>query len=176
MTADTGHTVGLGASMESQGVGLDFPGREALLANRAVKGDSPIKAAPLQHRLGSDSIETALAEVMHRFRPLWISFGTDFYAALQPINKDSFREFDQGISNALIGGLFEFTGLLLTVGELLLKSQQLEVVREESALGLEQLVVELGNDWRDLVEISDAKRGRSQVLGERNGTDGGGDS
>lgn len=120
-------------------------------------------------------IEARLADVVHWLRSGWVLHIAPAWGDIHPIHEDARREFEKRVATALREGFFHFSQLLCGFELLLLKSKELGVVPEESVLGLEQLVVQLSDDRRGLVEISDAHRGLPELLGSRDGADGGGD-
>lgn len=82
---------------------------------------------------------------MQRLRVAWLAGPAQLWGDIHPIRMEARGEGEQRIAVALCQGFFQFSQLLAGLEVLLLESQQLGVVREEAVLGLEQLVVELGD-------------------------------
>ena len=103
-------------------------------------------------------------------RASWIAGPAMHWLDVCAVGERAGSNFDKRIAATLRDGFFCFSQLLCGLEVLLLQSQQLGVVPEESLLGVEKLVVQLGNDRRDLIEIANAQRGLTELLRCSNGT------
>lgn len=152
--------------------GDTFAGIKPAVARTASQVNASVQTALLQHRL-DPLIEAKLAKVVHGLRTNWIAHIAGFWGDIHPIDKSAISDLDKRVATALREGFFHFSQLLCGFELLLLKSKELGVVPEESVLGLEKLVVELGNNRSNFVKVPDPERCLPEFLGGRDCTDGG---
>ena len=149
--------------MRSPVVGLDLPGAEFRFANHASQTDRAVETGFLKNGL-DPLVQARLTQVVQRLREGWVAEFAPFWGQIRPINEDSVGDLEKRVSATLRLGFFEFSQFLDRFVVLFLELQQLGVVREKTLLGLEQLVVELGNRRCDLIEISHSKRCLTELL------------
>lgn len=142
------------ATARSDSEGLSLASVYGPVAGMAMQFDAAEPDLSLQNSLDA-LVEAKLAYVVYRLRQDWIAHMAGFWGDIQPICKVANRELDKRVATALSEGFFHFSQLLCGFEVLLLKNKELGLVSEQSVLGLEQLVVHLRDNRRDLVEIAD---------------------
>ena len=98
-----------------------------------------VQPAVVEHHL-SAVVEARLAEVVGRLRASWLAGPALLWGDVHSIREVARDEFDKRVAATLAGGLFQFSKLLAGFEVLLLQLQERGVVREQTLLGLEQLL------------------------------------
>lgn len=155
--------------MDSNFVGLDLPGAEVPLAPGALQTDGAHKTALLEHAFDASS-HAWLANIVMRLQPLRSTVASNI-CAVAAKHKGPVGDLDQRVSAALGHLLLQVSQAVCQTEIVLLQGMQLGVVREETVLRLEQLCVDFGNRGSDLVEVSNAERSLSDLLGSIDGCD-----
>lgn len=149
--------------MDSNIEGFALPGGEPLLAGGAFQADSAVERVLLQHRF-DPLCEAWLTDVVHRLLPLR-DFVARNYAGVALKSKSPVGDLDQRVSSALGNLLLQFSQAVCHAEVVLLEGMQLGVVREETVLCLEQLVVDLTHRQSKLIEVSKPDSGFPNVPG-----------
>jgi hypothetical protein len=109
-------------------------------------------------------VETRLTEVVQGLRSAWIAHIAGFWGDIHPIDKVAGTDLEKRIATTLSDGFFQFSQFLCGFEVLTLQLRELRVVREQTVLGLEKLLVDLAHRNGELVEISKTHRGLAQLL------------
>lgn len=120
--------------------------------------------AGLQDHL-SPIVEARLTDVVRRLRCAWIAGPALLWHDICAIRELVGSDLDKRVAATVEDGFFEFSQFLAGLEVFVLKLEQLRVVGEQPLLSLEQLRVEVHNGPRKLIEISNAQRGLSELLG-----------
>ena len=135
------------------------------LANGTLQAARGAHVEPaLQHRL-SPIVETRLTQVVHGLRASWLAGPAQFWGDVHPIREMSLGECEQRIATTLACGFLQFSELLAGFEVLVLQLEQSGVVREQSILHLEQLIVQGRRFFRDQVEVPYSDQGLCHVFG-----------
>lgn len=131
------------------------------LASGADPCIAPSRGQPeeltVEHHL-DPLVQARLAEVVHRLRRAWIDGPALQWGLIYPIRELARADFDKRIAGALVQGFFQFSQFLAGFEVLVLELEHRGVVREQSVLGLEKLLVDGGYLLGDQIEISNTKR------------------
>jgi hypothetical protein len=144
---------------------LGLPCVESFFAAGALQADSAVKAVLLEHAF-DPLCHAWLADVMQRLAPMR-DFVAKNYAIVALKHKLFVGNLDQRVSTALGNFLLRFSQAVCHAEVLLLKGMQPGVVREETVLRLEQLVVDLAHRKSDLIEVSKTDGSLFDVSGSR---------
>ena len=134
------------------------------LAYRTGPGLGAPDGAGLEYRL-SALVEARLAEVVQGLRADWIAGGARRWGELYPIRELVLTEVDQRVAGALVQGFLQFSQFLAGFEVFLLELKELGVVREQTILSLEKLLVEPRYRFCDQVEVAQTDCGAGNVLG-----------
>lgn len=146
-------------SKEASGfIGFSLPGVELPAAHATAPVDGAKSGFQLQN--GFDPlVEARLTDVVNRLRGAWLAHIAGIWGDIHTINVSASGDLEKRVATVLRQGFFHFSQLLCGLELLLLDRQKFGVVTEESVLGIEKLIVELGDDRSNLVEIPDCERG-----------------
>ena len=133
------------------------------LAQRANVVAQSAQFDQAQHTL-DPLVEARLTKVVQGLRESWIAHMARFWGDIHPIDKVASGQLEKRIATTLSDGFFQFSQFLCGFEVLTLQLRELGVVREQTVLGLEQLLVDLAHRNGDLIEISKAHRRLSQLL------------
>ena len=131
--------------------------------------DTPKKTTSLQHRL-DPLLEARLTNVVHRLRAAWLADVAKLWGDIHPIYEDAVGDFDQRVSLTLRDGFFYFSQFLAGFEVLVLEIQQHRVMREQTLLSLEKLLIDLRNSNGNLVEISKIYHSLGELPGTSHGS------
>lgn len=99
---------------------------------------------------GFDSlVEARLTDVVQRLRRSWLVGPALLWDEIHPIRELAGSELEKRIATTLAGGFFQFSQFLAGFEVLALELQERGVVREQSLLGLEQLLQKGGSPFVD---------------------------
>lgn len=114
---------------------------------------------------GFDSfVEARLTEIVHRLRGSWIGGPAGLWGDIHAIHNDVRGQLEKRVTATLREGFLQFSQLLCGFEVLLLKLHELRVVREQSVLGLEQLLVDLSDSSGRLIEIAERQSRLTNLL------------
>lgn len=145
--------------------GRKIPGQKTFLADATfISGEASHVQVGLQSGSKSFPVEAWLTEDVERLRSSWRSFSTRNAVILDLIRTQSTADVDQNELSPILDELFQFADLLLSLEIFLLFPEQLALQHEETVLSLKNLIVELGDGCRKLVEISQTDRRFAEFL------------
>lgn len=132
-----------------------IPCQEALLTDSAFEaGECSERSMRLECGLESLAFETGLAEVLRGTWCSWRTFSGRYGGSLALIRTKAVPDLDEAVFAPVIEGLFQFSNLLQGLQVFLLFPEQLTLESEETVLSLQDLIVELADNCRHLVEIA----------------------
>lgn len=134
-------------------------GPVTVVAEGAVQSATP----HLQDRL-APLVEARLAEVVQRLRSAWLAGPALLWDDVRSVDELTGTDLEKRVARLLGQGFFQFSQFLAGFEVLLLQLHQLRVVREETVLGLEKLIVDLGDSTGSLVVIAECQRRLADVL------------
>lgn len=137
----------------------------------AVRGDE----SQDDLRLGR-AVEARLTEVVLGLRREFGIGCAGFWGDIHPIGELPLTDLEKRVFLALRQSFFNFSQLLCGLEVLLLQSQKLGVVSEQTMLGIEQLFVHLRDDTSERVGVPDVDGGLSNANGGLESADGARDS
>lgn len=103
----------------------------------------------------SGAVEARLADVVHGLRADFVVGPAFHWEAICLVCELAGSELDKRVTTALRQGFLQFSQLLCGLEVLLLQSQQFRVVREETLLGIEKLLVHSNDDVVQLGGVTD---------------------
>lgn len=111
----------------------------------------------------SPTVEAHLADVVLRLRQSWIVGPARLWFEVCPraVDENAGTDFEKRVLSTLGEGFLHFSQLLAGFEFFLLHRHKLSVVSDETFLGFEELLVQLSNDHRQLVEVAQANSGSS---------------
>lgn len=143
---------------------------EAAHADAGLALGAPGSCAPdMQRRAVAPDVQARLTEVVLRLRMDWTAGPGQCWPLIYPVRDMPGSEFDHRVSRALREGVFCFSQFLGCLEVLLLQREQGSREAEETLLGVEQRLVELGHLRRELGGIADAQQAPADVDGGRDG-------
>lgn len=147
-----------------------------VISAMGAHGDRPIGGVEveLQDHL-APGVEARLTQVMHRLVCNWFDGGLSCATDFQAIRELASADLEQRISTALVKSILEVSQFITCVGILAVHLEQGRLVSEERILSLEQFAIHLRQLTRQLVEVTQLDSGRTDVLGQAQGIDGGTD-
>lgn len=113
----------------------------------------------------SPIVEARLADVMRRLRSAWLAGPALCWGDVHSVCPLATTDVDKRVSTALRDGFFSFSQFLCGLEQLLLEFKQLGVVREQSILSLEQLIVHPRNLCGDEIPVAHSESTTSNVFG-----------
>lgn len=150
--------------------GAGFIGKEILAAGSASPVDPAELFPSLQYGL-DPLVEARLADIVGRLRAAWILHLADFWTDIHLVDVDSSSDLEKRVSTALRKGFLHFSQLLCGLELLLRERVDLGAETVERLLSIEKLLVELGNDRSNLIEVAKSDRCLAEFPGGGNGAD-----
>lgn len=142
---------------------LPIVGEELLFASGAFqRNDSPLILLS-EHALCT-LVEARLAEVMQRLCTAWRAGPAVLWRAIHSIDKNAVGNLKKRVATTLRQGFLQFSQFLCGFEVLLLKLHELSVVREQSVLGFEQLLVDLSDSTSGFVKILERQSRLADLL------------
>lgn len=123
----------------------------------------------------SPCVKAALAEIVLRLRGEWIDGPAKSWGAIHPIRELPLSDLEQRVVGALVQGFGGFSKLLCQLEMIILESQKLGVVREQSVLSLEKLVVHSVHFRDEDAHVPQRHGAAEHVFGGVDGRNGAGD-
>ena len=147
-----------------------FLEQKAFLAYSAFKaGADTHVVGRLERGLETLALKTGLAEVL---RITWRSrgpFGSRYCGFLALVRTKAVSDLNKAVFAAVIKGLFHFSNLLQGLEMFLLFSEQLTLERKEIVLSLENLIIQLTDNCRHLVEVANGHGRFTKIAREAEG-------
>lgn len=137
------------------------------LALRACERLGAVEDAAHKYGPLAANVEARLADVVWRLQVLWVLGPAQMWGEVCPRAQDEHMggDLEKRVLAVLGEGFFRFSQFLAGCEYLLLEGEEFGVVREETVLRLEQLLVDLGNGCGKGVEVPNANGGASEVSG-----------
>ena len=143
---------------------------ESFLADSALQTDRTIEAVLLQHAF-DPLVHARLADVVERLAPIR-TLVAEVYGNIASKNKSSIRNLEQRVTTPVCQLLLQLSQAICQIEIVLLEGMQLGVVREQTVLCLEQLVVDLAHNRSHLTEVPKAQSSFANLSGCSDGCSG----